>query len=147
MINNWKKFNEELNKSTYLSAAAEADKRGLKGLSNRFKEHGDQFGLNPESKQITFSQKNGKQNTIDIFQIEVIGNEITIFGETPEGKIARYEGHSDNIGIELWLNGDYESLPLTRQDAKKLLKILSKEGINCDGFDVRSITANDVWVL
>jgi len=147
MINNWKKFNEELNKSTYLKAAGEAEKKGLMGLSKRFKEHGKEFGIDPKSNIITFCRKGGICQEIEIGQVEIISNEITIFGKTPDGKFSRYEGFIDPQGIQLWLSGNYESLPKTRQDANRLLKILSDEGLDCSKVDTRGFTAEDVWVM
>lgn len=147
MINNWKKFNEELNKSTYMRAAKKAESEDLHGLAKRFKEHGDKYGILPEEQQINFTQKNGFTNTINVTNVTVTGRDFTIEGENQEGKISRYEGFVTGRAIEMWLNGNYESLPSTRKDSNKLINLLGEKGLDTNLVDAKRCTAEDVWII
>ena len=147
MIKNWQKFNEELNKSTYMMVAKKAESEDLHGLAKRFKEHGDKYGILPEEQQINFTQKNGFVNTINVTNLSVTGRDFTIEGENQEGKISRYEGFVTGHAIEIWLSGNYESLPSTRKDANKLINLLGEKGLDTNLVDVKRCTAEDVWII
>jgi len=155
MIKNWQKFNEELNKSTYMMAAKKAESEDLHGLAKRFKEHGDKYGILPEEQQINFTQKNGFTNTINVTNVTVTGQfdydgqprDFTIEGENQEGKISRYEGFVTGRAIEIWLSGNYESLPSTRKDANKLINLLGEKGLDTNLVDAKRCTAEDVWII
>lgn len=147
MIKNWQKFNEELNKSTYMRAAKKAESEDLHGLAKRFKEHGDKFGILPEEQQISFTQKNGFVNTINVTNVTVTGRDFTIEGENQEGKVSRYEGFVTGRAIEIWLSGNYESLPSTRKDANKLINLLGEKGLDTNLVDAKRCTAEDVWII
>ena len=147
MIKNWQKFNEELKKSTYMMAAKKAESEDLHGLAKRFKEHGDKYGILPEEQQINFTQKNGFVNTINVTNLSVTGRDFTIEGENQEGKISRYEGFVTGHVIEIWLSGNYESLPSTRKDANKLINLLGEKGLDTNLVDAKRCTAEDVWII
>jgi hypothetical protein len=140
----------ELDRSTYYNAADVAGERGYNKLSNKFREHGKEFGLNQERDNVTMVVKaRGDEKILNVRIIGVESNrnysmdfvlkaENIDTGSSIIFNINKFPGK-----MEFYLNGDYSSLPQTRKDAKKVLEAFDDIGIGVNDIDVRSISYDD----
>jgi len=140
----------ELDRSTYYNAADVAGERGYNKLSNKFREHGKEFGLNQERDNCCFIVNvRGDEKILNVRIISVESNpnysmDFVLKAENIDTgapiifNINKFPGK-----MEFYLNGDYSSLPQTRKDAKKVLKAFDNVGIGVDDIDLRSISYDD----
>lgn len=142
----------ELDRSTYYNAADVAGERGYNKLSNKFREHGKEFGLNQERDNVTMVVKDrGGEKILNVRIIGVEGNRNYSYSKDFVLKTENLDNGSSiifNINklpgkMEFYLDWDYSSLPKTRKDAKKVLEAFDDIGIGVDDIDLRSITYDD----
>ena len=146
-----KKTIMELDRSTYEKAADAADKKGFSKLSNKFREHGKEFG-STDTVSMTIKSR-GNQIVEKDFKILKIDKEPAGYYEgfvlrvedVETGNTARFmiNKFSKPDNMEFYLNGDYPALPSTRSDAKKILKAFKKIDVDVSNIDVRSISYED----
>jgi hypothetical protein len=142
----------ELDRSTYDSAADVAGEKGYNKLSDRFREHGKEFGLNQEKDNITMVVKRaGEEVPIDLRLIGLkkepnISNAYTLETEDLDKGLKRdfeINLNMNTITIEFFLMGNYPSLPATRKDARKALRFFEDNGFSVSNIDPRSISYDD----
>ena len=145
-----KKTIMELDRSTYEKAADVASKKGFNKMSDRFREHGKEFGLNQERDNITMVVGRGDGDLILNLRVESIkkdpNNGVTYHMETEDiekGTERRFELNKYSDKIEFYLNGQFPSLPQTRKDVIKVLKMFEGKGVDVSKIDPRSISYDD----
>jgi len=158
-----KKLIQELDKTTYDSAAKKASEMGMSSLSDKFKKHGEEHGLGKEKEIFTliFKDRQGEHEYTykvdDIkteydthFRIVLTGSDNSDYEEQDqtthrfEGFLSKskYPTNPDTPGnvIKVWKSGEWRTLAKTRRDAKALLNILDINGVDTSGVDPRSLT-------
>ena len=142
----------ELDRTTYERAADVAGEKGFNKLSNRFREHGKEFGLNQEKDNITMVVKyGGEEGPIDLRMIGLkkepnISNAYTLETEDLDKGLKRdfeINLNMNTITIEFFLMGNHPSLPATRKDARKVLRFFEDNGFSVSNIDPRSISYDD----
>ena len=143
----------ELNKSTYDSASKLANERGFKRLSNKFSEHGKEFGSNPSDMRLNLVFNAGPSDDEHIFAdyeiIEIQRNDdlknsiIITLDSSKSSSINKLYVNKSERKIDFYLNNKFECLPEKRKDSKLILKLLSEQGVNVGDVDLRSITYED----
>ena len=140
----------ELDRSTYDNAADAADEKGYSKLSNKFRQHGKEFGLNQERDNVTMVVKargNEKILNLRITSVESNPNYSMDFllkmEDIETGKSIIFNVNKYPKKIEFYMNGDYPSLPQTRKDAKKVLDAFENNDLDVNDIDVRSISYDD----
>ena len=142
----------ELDRTTYERAADVAGEKGFNKLSNRFREHGKEFGLNQEKDNITMVVKyGGEEGPIDLRMIGLkkepnISNAYTLETEDLDKGLKRdfeINLNMNTITIEFYLMGNHPSLPATRKDARKVLRFFEDNGFSVSNIDPRSISYDD----
>ena len=143
----------ELNKSTYDSASKLANERGFKRLSNKFSEHGKEFGSNPSDMRLNLVLNLGpddEQHLVSEFKIINIEREddldnsfIITLGSLKSPSTKKLQVNKYGRNIDFYLHDRYECLPEKRRDSKLILKLLSEQGVNVGDVDLRSITYED----
>ena len=145
----------ELDRSTYEKAADVAGEKGYNKLSDRFREHGKEFGLNQEKDNITMVVKRaGEEVPIDLRLIGLkeepnISNAYTLETEDLDKGLKRdfeINLNMNTITIEFFLMGNYPSLPATRKDARKVLRFFEDNGFSVSNIDPRSISYDDTGI-
>ena len=145
-----KKTIMELDRSTYDSAADVAGEKGYNKLSDRFREHGKEFGLNQERDNITMVVEHGGEDKVFYLRVNSIkkdpNNGVSYNMDTEDidkGTERRFELNKYSDKIEFYLNGQFPSLPQTRKDAIKVLKMFDGKGVDVSKIDPRSISYDD----
>lgn len=151
----------ELDKSTYDAAADVASEKGFNKLSDKFREHGRNPMHNEKNNIVmVIKQKNGYEHPFYLrvdSLIKAFNNKLFIDdSETynmetqsldPDDKIfiikKKFELTLSSNKIEFYLNGQFPSLPQTRKDAIKVLKMFEGKGVDVSKIDPRSITYDD----
>jgi hypothetical protein len=142
----------ELDRSTYEKAADVAGEKGFNKLSDRFREHGKEFGLGQEKNNITMVVKHlGQEKEIELRMISLkrgSNSLITLETEDLDNGIKRNFEIDKNVDIlEFHLMGNHPSLPATRKDAIKVLRFFEDNGFDLDiivkNIDPRSISYDD----
>ena len=142
----------ELDRSTYEKAADVAGEKGYNKLSDRFREHGKEFGLNQEKDNITMVVKyGGEEGPIDLRMIGLkkepnISNAYTLETEDLDKGLKRdfeINLNMNTITIEFYLMGNHPSLPATRKDARKVLRFFEDNGFSVSNIDPRLISYDD----
>jgi len=140
----------ELDRSTYEKAADVAGEKGFNKLSDRFREHGKEFGLGQEKNNITMVIKyGGEEKPIELRMISLekesnISNTYTLETEDLDKGIKRdFEIGKYHDNMEFHLMGNHPSLPATRKDAIKVLKMFEGKGVDVSKIDPRSISYDD----
>jgi hypothetical protein len=140
----------ELDRSTYEKAADVAGEKGFNKMSDRFREHGKEFGLNQERDNIVMVIGRGDEDLVLNLRVNSIkkdpNNGVTYHMETEEldnGNVRRFELNKYPDKIEFYLNGQFPSLPQTRRDAIKVLKMFEGKGVDVSKIDPRSISYDD----
>ena len=142
----------ELDRTTYERAADVAGEKGFNKLSNRFREHGKEFGLNQEKDNLTMVVKyGGEEGPIDLRLIGLkkdpnISNAYTLETEDLDKGLKRdfeINLNMNTITIEFYLMGNHPSLPATRKDARKVLRFFEDNGFSVSNIDPRSISYDD----
>ena len=142
----------ELDRTTYERAADVAGEKGFNKLSNRFREHGKEFGSGQERDNITMVVKyGGEEGPIDLRMIGLkkepnISNAYTLETEDLDKGLKRdfeINLNMNTITIEFFLMGNYPSLPATRKDARKVLRFFEDNGFSVRNIDPRSISYDD----
>ena len=143
-----KKTIMELDRSTYEKASDVASEKGYNKLSDRFREHGKEFGLNQERDNITMVVKNGgiilnlRVNSVE--KDPTLSNTFNLNTEDlDKGTKRRFEINKYSDKLEFYLMGNHPSLPQTRKDAKKVLRLLEDNGFDVRDIDPRSISFDD----
>ena len=142
----------ELDRTTYEKAADVAGEKGFNKLSDRFREHGREFGLGQERDNIAMvvKQVNGEK-PIDLRMIglkynnKISKNVYTLETEDLDKGLKR--DFELNIlphdTIEFFLMGNHPSLPATRKDAMKVLRFFENNDVDVSTIDPRSISYDD----
>jgi hypothetical protein len=145
-----KKTIMELDRSTYEKAADVAGEKGYNKLSDRFREHGKEFGLNQERDNITMVVKHSSGEKVLNVRVDAIenhsylSNSFTLDTEDiGSGTKRTFEINKYSDKMEFYLNGNFPSLPQTRKDAKKVLKMFEGKGVDVSKIDPRSISYDD----
>lgn len=140
----------ELDRSTYDSAADVAGEKGFKKLSDRFREHGREFGSGQERDNIIMVVKHaGEEGPINLRLISLkkesnISTTFTLETEDLDTRIKRdfiIDKYSNKL--EFYLMGNHPSLPATRKDARKVLRFFEDNGVDVSKIDPRSISYDD----
>ena len=142
----------ELDRTTYERAADVAGEKGFNKLSDRFREHGREFGSGQERDNITMVVKyGGEEGPIDLRMIGLkkesnISNAYTLETEDFDKGIKRdfevNKYHNDNT-MDFYLMGNHPSLPATRKDASKVLRFFENNNVDVSTIDPRSISYDD----
>ena len=146
----------ELDKSTYDAAADVASEKGFNKLSDRFREHG-RNPMHTEKNNIVMviKQKSGYEHPfylrVDSLIKEFNDDSGTYLMETqsldPDDKHfivkKKFELTLSSNKIEFYQNGQFPSLPKTRKDAIKVLKMFEGKGVDVSKIDPRSISYDD----
>ena len=140
----------ELDRSTYEKAADVAGEKGFNKMSDRFREHGKEFGLNQERDNITMVVGRGDGDLVLNLRVNSLkkdpNNGVSYNMETEDiekGTERRFELNKYSDKIEFYLNGQFPSLPKTRKDAIKVLKMFEGKGVDVSKIDPRSISYDD----
>ena len=140
----------ELDRSTYEKAADVAGEKGFNKLSDRFREHGKEFGLGQEKENIIMVVKHlGQEKEIELRMISLkkesnTSNTYTLETEDLDKGIKRDFEIGKYVDIlEFRLMGNHPSLPATRKDAIKVLKMFEGKGVDVSKIDPRSISYDD----
>jgi hypothetical protein len=140
----------ELYRSTYEKAADVAGEKGYNKLSDRFREHGKEFGLGQEKNNITMVIKyGGEENPIELRIISLKSDSNYSMSFTLEtedldtGTKRNFLLNKFSDKIEFYLMGNHPSLPQTRKDAKKVLRVFEDNGVDVSNIDLRSISYDD----
>jgi hypothetical protein len=140
----------ELDRSTYDSAADIAGEKGFNKLSDRFREHGREFGSGQERDNIIMVVKHaGEEEPINLRLISLkkegnISTTFTLETEDLNTRIKRdfiIDKYSNKL--EFYLMGNHPSLPETRKDARKVLRFFEDNGVDVSPIDPRSISYDD----
>ena len=136
----------ELDRSTYEKAADVAGEKGYNKLSDRFREHGKEFGLGQERDNIVMVVKyGGEEGPINLRMNNLksdsnISNAYTLETEDLDKGLKRdfeINLNMNTITIEFYLMGNYPSLPATRKDARKVLRFFEDNGFSVSNIDPR----------
>ena len=145
-----KKTIMELDRSTYEKAADVASKKGFNKMSDRFREHGKEFGLNQERDNITMVVDRGGEDqvlNVRINDLKIDPNYSMSFTldteDLDKGTKRKFELNKYSDKIEFYLNGQFPSLPQTRKDAKKVLRLFEQNDVDVSKIDPRSISYDD----
>lgn len=143
----------ELNKSTYDSASELANEKGFKRLSNKFSEHGKEFGTNPSDMRLNLVLNLGSSDeeqlvtefkVIDIEREDNLDNSFIItLNSLKSSTTKKLQVNKYGRNIDFYLHDRYECLPEKRRDSKLILKLLSEQGVNVSDVDQRLITYED----
>jgi hypothetical protein len=140
----------ELDRSTYEKAADVAGEKGFNKMSDRFREHGKEFGLNQERDNIAMVIDRGGEDKVLYLRVNSLkkdpNNGVTFNMDTEDldkGTERRFELNKYSDKIEFYLNGNFPSLPQTRKDAKKVLRMFENNGVDVSKIDPRSISFDD----
>jgi len=140
----------ELDRSTYEKAADVAGEKGFNKMSDRFREHGKEFGLNQERDNIVMVRNRGGEDKVLYLRVNSLkkdpNNGVTYHMETEDldkGTEYLFELNKYSDKIEFYLNGQFPSLPQTRKDAIKVLKMFEGKGVDVSKIDPRSISYDD----
>ena len=140
----------ELDRTTYERAADVAGEKGFNKLSNRFREHGKEFGLNQEKDNITMVIKHaGEEKPIDLRMIGLkkesnISTTFTLETEDLDKGVNRdFIINKYHNKIEFYLMNNHPSLPATRKDAMKVLRFFENNDVDVSTIDPRSISYDD----
>ena len=140
----------ELDRSTYDSAADIAGEKGFNKLSDRFREHGKEFGLGQERDNIIMVVKHaGEEGPINLRMTNLKSDSnysmsFTLETEDLDTGIKRnFEINKYSDKIEFYLMGNHPSLPATRKDARKVLRFFEDNGVDVSQIDPRSISYDD----
>jgi hypothetical protein len=140
----------ELDRSTYDSAADVAGEKGFNKLSDRFREHGREFGSGQERDNIIMVVKHGgEEKPIELRMISLksdsnLSTTFTLETEDLDTRIKRdfiIDKYSNKL--EFYLMGNHPSLPATRKDARKVLRFFEDNGVDVSPIDLRSISYDD----
>jgi hypothetical protein len=140
----------ELDRSTYDSAADIAGEKGFNKLSDRFREHGREFGSGQERDNIIMVVKHaGEERPINLRLISLkkesnLSTTFTLETEDLDTGIKRdfiIDKYSNKL--EFYLMGNHPSLPATRKDARKVLRFFEDNGVDVSPIDPRSISYDD----
>ena len=144
----------ELDKSTYDAAADVAAEKGFNKLSDKFREHGRNPMHNEKNNIVmVIKQKSGykypfylrvdsliKASNDDsgtyLMETESLDPDVSQFKKTFELTLSSNK-------IEFYQNGQFQSLPKTRKDAIKVLKMFEGKGVDVSDIDPRSISYDD----
>jgi hypothetical protein len=145
-----KKTIMELDRSTYEKAADVAGEKGYNKLSDRFREHGKEFGLNQERDNITMVVKHSSGEKVLNVRVDAIENHSYLSNtftldteDIGSGTKRTFEINKYSDKMEFYLNGNFPSLPQTRKDAKKVLRMFEGKGVDVSKIDPRSISFDD----
>ena len=140
----------ELDRSTYDRAADVAGEKGFNKLSDRFREHGKEFGLGQERDNIIMVVKHaGEEGPINLRMNNLKSDSnysmsFTLETEDLDTGIKRnFEINKYSDKIEFYLMGNHPSLPATRKDARKVLRFFEDNGVDVSQIDPRSISYDD----
>ena len=140
----------ELDRSTYDRAADVAGEKGFNKLSDRFREHGKEFGLGQERDNIIMVVKHaGEEGPINLRMTNLKSDSnysmsFTLETEDLDTGIKRnFEINKYSDKIEFYLMGNHPSLPATRKDARKVLRFFEDNGVDVSQIDPRSISYDD----
>ena len=140
----------ELDRSTYEKAADVAGEKGYNKLSDRFREHVKEFGLGKERDNIVMVIKyGGEEKPIELRMISLKSDSNYSMSFTLEtedldtGTKRNFEINKFSDKIEFYLMGNHPSLPQTRKDAKKVLRVFEDNGVDVSNIDLRSISYDD----
>ena len=140
----------ELDRSTYERAADVAGEKGYNKLSDRFREHGKEFGLGQERDNIVMVVKyGGEEGPINLRMNNLKSDSnysmsFTLETEDLDTGIKRnFEINKYSDKIEFYLMGNHPSLPQTRKDAKKVLRFFENNDVDVSKVDPRSISYDD----
>ena len=140
----------ELDRSTYEKAADVAGEKGYNKLSDRFREHGKEFGLGQERDNIVMVVKyGGEEGPINLRMNNLKSDSnysmsFTLETEDLDTGIKRnFEINKYSDKIEFYLMGNHPSLPQTRKDAKKVLRFFENNDVDVSKVDPRSISYDD----
>ena len=140
----------ELDRSTYEKAADVAGEKGFNKMSDRFREHGKEFGLNQERDNITMVVGRGDGDLVLNLRVNSLkkdpNNGVSYNMETEDiekGTERRFEVNKYSDKIEFYLNGQFPSLPQTRKDAIKVLKMFEGKGVDVSNIDPRIMSYDD----
>ena len=140
----------ELDRSTYDRAADVAGEKGFNKLSDRFREHGREFGSGQEKDNIIMVVKHaGEERPINLRLISLkkesnLSTTFTLETEDLDTGIKRdfiIDKYSNKL--EFYLMGNHPSLPATRKDARKVLRFFEDNGVDVSQIDPRSISYDD----
>ncbi len=157
-----KKKLQELDKSTYDSASKKASSMGMSALADKFTKHGKERGLKGPNENFTLVLFcNGSETTWDyeVDSIDVSGKDFRLLltdkaapnrdPHTYHGSLGGKVEHPESVmtrhlpkeKIVLKFQDRCPALPKTRRDAKKLVDLLSKHGLDTSGIkDLRLMT-------
>ena len=145
-----KKTIMELDRSTYEKAADVASEKGFNKMSDRFREHGKEFGLGQENDNIVMVVKYaGEEGPINLRMNNLKSDSnysmsFTLETEDLDTGIKRnFEINKYSDKIEFYLMGNHPSLPQTRKDAKKVLRFFENNDVDVSKVDPRSISYDD----
>ena len=140
----------ELDRSTYDSAADIAGEKGFNKLSDRFREHGREFGSGQERDNIIMIVKHaGEEGPINLRMTNLKSDSnysmsFTLETEDLDTGIKRnFEINKYSDKIEFYLMGNHPSLPATRKDARKVLRFFENNDVDVSQIDPRSISYDD----
>ena len=143
----------ELNKSTYDSAARVADEKGFKKLSNKFSEHGKEFGFVSPNTILNLVFNTGpseEEHILTEFKLIDIQREgnlensfIITLGSLKSNLTKELYVNKSGRNIDFLLSDKFECLPEKRKDSKIILKLLTEQGVDVSDVDLRSITYED----
>ena len=140
----------ELDRTTYERAADVAGEKGFNKLSNRFREHGKEFGSGQERDNIIMVVKYaGEEGPINLRMIGLkkesnISTTFTLETEDLDTGIKRdFIINKYHNKIEFYLMNNHPSLPATRKDAMKVLRFFENNDVDVSTIDPRSISYDD----
>ena len=146
----------ELDKSTYDAAADVAGEKGFNKLSDKFREHGRNPMHNEKNNIVmVIKQESGYEHPFYLRVDSLIkafnDDSGTYLMETesidPDDRVfkpkKKFELTLSSNKIEFYQNGQFPSLPKTRKDAIKVLKMFEDKGVDVSKIDPRSITYDD----
>ena len=140
----------ELDRSTYEKAADVAGEKGFNKMSDRFREHGKEFGLNQERDNIVMVIGRGDGDLVLNLRVNSLkkdpNNGVSYNMETEDigkGTERKFEVNKYSDKIEFYLNGQFPSLPQTRKDAIKVLKMFEGKGVDVSNIDPRIMSYDD----
>ena len=140
----------ELDRSTYDRAADVAGEKGFNKLSDRFREHGREFGSGQERDNIIMVVKHaGEEGPINLRMNNLKSDSnysmsFTLETEDLDTGIKRnFEINKYSDKIEFYLMGNHPSLPATRKDARKVLRFFEDNSVDVSQIDPRSISYDD----
>ena len=146
----------ELDRTTYEKAADVAGEKGFNKLSDRFREHGRNPMHNEKNNIVmVIKQESGYEYPFYLRVDSLIkasnDDSGTYNMETesldPDDKIfivkKKFELTLSSNKIEFYQNGQFPSLPKTRKDAIKVLKMFEDKGVDVSNIDPRSISYDD----